>query len=630
MDSIFSPYAWLIMLFPLLTFITLLAAGKQLNKLSPLIGMLSAVFSFLLAIGLFGERMIREIPDYTWAGYDWVKLGEVSLRFGFEINPLNIFMVLIVSLVSLAVHLYSAGYMKDESRIAVYYSYLSLFSFSMFGLVLSGNLLQLFIFWELVGVSSFLLIGFWYSKPEVKAAAKKAFIITRIGDVALFIAIWLLFWQMPGHDLGFTTLHNAFQMNLISPEMATWAALLIFIGAMGKSAQFPLHTWLPDAMVGPTPISALIHAATMVAAGVYLVARTYDVFLAAPIALDVVMVVGGITALIAAAMASVEHDLKRVLAFSTVSQLGFMMLALGIGTWAAYAAGIFHLYTHAFFKALLFLAAGSVIYILKEQNIFAIHQAGRPTKLTKYVFAAGALALAGIFPFSGFWSKEAILMEMWNGHNLLFWFSLILTSITAFYMTRLFLLIFLRRSNEKRDTIKLPWTMKAPMIGLAVLSLVAGFIHTPSAPWLGSWLIGDLVSDSVDLTVMILSNLAAILGILIGYVLYGRKNAVHKYETYSASMLHRTIYHQFYLDELYYSMLIRPLRQLGNVLRWVEHLIVDGAVRGTAALLLWIGRSASRMQHGYLQGYGLQYLIGFLLFAVILFIFMGRSFFHVG
>ncbi|MGO4273180.1 NADH-quinone oxidoreductase subunit L, partial [Paenibacillus sp. TAF58] len=367
MVSDYSQYAWLIPLFPLLAFLALTAMGRQLKDLGIYISIFAMLASFIVALLIFVERIGGKVEDYTWNKLHWLQVGDFTLNMGFEVNNLNALMLVIVTLVSLLVNIYSKGYMKGDERIHVFFGYIALFSFSMLGLVISENMLELYIFWELVGVCSFLLVGFWYFKPEAKAAAKKAFIVTRIGDVGLFIAILLLFWYMPGHALDFTSIHNAFTTGKIDPTIITWIAILIFIGAMGKSGQFPLHTWLPDAMEGPTPISALIHAATMVAAGVYLVARTFDIFHASPDALLVVAYVGGFTAIFAATIGIAQNDIKRILAYSTVSQLGYMMMALGIGV--SYTSGMFHLFTHAFFKALLFLGAGSVIHAVHTQDI---------------------------------------------------------------------------------------------------------------------------------------------------------------------------------------------------------------------------------------------------------------------
>lgn len=443
METVYLQYAWLIPLFPLIAFIVILAVGKQSKGLSVGVSIFGTLASFVMAALVAYERLGTGIEDYVWRDFGWLNIADLSISMGFEVNNLNALMLVVVTFVSLLVNIYSRGYMADDDRISTFYGYISLFTFSMLGLVLSENLLQLYIFWELVGVCSFLLIGFWYFKPEAKAAAKKAFIVTRIGDLGLFIGILLLFWQMPGHSLSFDAISNAINQDQLSSGIVTAIAILIFVGAVGKSGQFPLHTWLPDAMEGPTPISALIHAATMVAAGVYLVARTFDLFAYSDAALTVVAYTGAFTALFAATIAIAQNDIKRVLAYSTVSQLGYMMMAMGIGTELGMAAGMFHLFTHAFFKALLFLGAGSVIHAVHKQNIQEMGGIGRKMKITMWTFACGTLALSGIVPFSGFWSKDAILSAaLEEGHVTLFVIGIIGAFLTAFYMARLFFLVF--------------------------------------------------------------------------------------------------------------------------------------------------------------------------------------------
>ena len=353
--------AWIVPLFPLLSFLVLILFGRRFKESSFKIAIFLTLLSTIFSILVLFERFTA--PTYKSEAL-WLAIGEVQLTVGFEVNQLNALMLVIVSLVSFLVHTYSAGYMKGDDRFSVYYAYLGLFTFAMLGLVLSPNLLQTYIFWELVGVGSFLLIGFYFYKEEAKQAAKKAFIMTRIGDVGLLIGMILLFWQVGSFE--YDEIFQAVSDGVLSQGMITLTAILIFIGAVGKSGQFPLHTWLPDAMEGPTPVSALIHAATMVAAGVYLVATVFPLFEASEAALMTVAIVGAITAIFAATIALVQTDIKRVLAYSTISQLGYMMLALGT---AGYVAGVFHLTTHAFFKALLFLAAGSVIHAVHTQDI---------------------------------------------------------------------------------------------------------------------------------------------------------------------------------------------------------------------------------------------------------------------
>jgi NADH-quinone oxidoreductase subunit L len=627
MISAYSQYAWLIPLFPLLSFLILTAVGRQLKDAGAYISIVAIFASFVVSLMILIERLGGNIEDYTWNKLQWIKLGTGSLTMGFEITNLNALMLVIVTLVSLLVNIYSKGYMHGDERINVFYAYIALFTFSMLGLVISENLVELYIFWELVGVCSFLLVGFWYFKPEARAAAKKAFIVTRIGDVGLLIAILLLFWAMPNHAMDFTSIHNAFTSGKISGDVATWIAILIFVGAAGKSGQFPLHTWLPDAMEGPTPISALIHAATMVAAGVYLVARTFDIFQASPTALTVVACIGGFTAIFAATIGTAQNDIKRILAYSTVSQLGYMMMALGIGTSVAYTAGIFHLFTHAFFKALLFLGAGSVIHAVHTQDIHEMGGVGSKMKITAWTFGIGALALSGIPPLSGFWSKDAILTEAYNHNMLLFWVGLIAAFFTAFYMSRLFFLVFFGKPRHQAHVHESPLSMTLPLLVLAVLAIVAGFVFTPFSPWLGTWLTGHAEEEHANVVVMVLSTLAGLLGIGLGYLVYLKRSIPSDAISSRAPWLYRLLNRKYYIDEIYQAIAVKPLQVLGAVLHVFDVYVVDGLVRLTSLSVVGIGRLGSRLQNGQVQTYGLATLLGLLILILAI---AGRRFINAG
>ncbi len=477
-------YAWLIPVFPLVTFLVLLLSGGRLRERGAFIGIICTLASFVLSLLVLMERFKE--PTYN-ISIDWLSFGGTQLSAGFEINQLNALMLVVVSLVSLLVQIYSKGYMKDEVRFSIFYAYLGFFTFAMLGLVMAPNLLQLYIFWELVGVGSFLLIGFYFYKLEAKAAAKKAFIMTRIGDVGLLIGIILLFWETGSFEYG--EIFQAVQSGMISSEKLTLIAILIFIGAVGKSGQFPLHTWLPDAMEGPTPVSALIHAATMVAAGVYLVAAMFPLFMASFAAMQVVAITGGITAIFAASIAIVQKDVKRVLAYSTISQLGFMMLALGT---SGYVAGVFHLMTHAFFKALLFLAAGSVIHAIHTQDMEKMGGLWGKLNWTGPLFLTGTLAISGFPLLSGFFSKDEILMAAWeNGSYILFGLAVVTSFLTAFYMFRLFFMMFAGDSRSQVKQVKeSPSIMLIPMLALALLAVIGGYIQTPwFGTFLGEWLV---------------------------------------------------------------------------------------------------------------------------------------------
>ncbi|MGI2296683.1 NADH-quinone oxidoreductase subunit L [Paenibacillus sp. GXUN7292] len=618
MTETYSQSAWLIPLFPLVAFLALMALGKNNRAAGVLVGTTASLLSFLLSLLVLVERLKPNATEYSY-DISWLSVGQYSLRIGFEVTNFIAMMLVMVSLVSLLVHIYSAAYMKRDERITVFYSYLSLFVFAMLGLVLSDNLLTLYIFWEIVGVSSFLLIGFWFARPAAKAAAKKAFIVTRVGDVGLLLAILLLFWYMPDHSLSFTMLQSVFegQTGTITTSVATAAALLIFLGAIGKSGQFPLHIWLPDAMEGPTPISALIHAATMVAAGVFLVARTFDIFEASAIAMQTVAYVGGFTMLFAAAVALGQKDLKRILAYSTISQLGLMMMALGLG---ALTSGVFHLLTHAFFKALLFLGAGCIIQYAGTGNIFEMGGLGRKMRLTAWAFAAGALALSGIPPFSGFWSKDAIMAEAWQREPLLFFAGIIAAMLTALYMTRLFVMVFMGEEAaglRHDDPAKPSGAMTIPLVVLAAITLAIGFVETPWKGWLGEWLsLGDSAAahggGAFPYIAFLSSILAGLAGIYLGIKMYGGK------KTAPTSPFGRVLENGLYINEFYQYVIVKPYRGVGNALLLFDKGIIGGIVQLFGSFAHAAARWISALQRGQVQAYVLTGLIGAIIIAVIM------------
>jgi NADH-quinone oxidoreductase subunit L len=615
MDTVFTQSAWVIPMFPLLAFLLLIAFGRKPRFVGPFLGITATFASLVVSVLIAAERWSSEANDYSHQ-INWIHTASLHLTFGFEVNNINALMLLIVSLVSFLVNLYSLGYMENDERINVYYAYVALFTFSMLGLVISENLLQLYIFWELVGVSSFLLIGFWYDKPAAKAAAKKAFIVTRIGDVGLLAAILLLYWNMPGHALDFTSIHNVFSSPepVLSAGLTTAVALLILLGAAGKSGQLPLHTWLPDAMEGPTPISALIHAATMVAAGVYLIARTFDIFAASETAMTATAVVGALTALFAATVALVQSDMKRVLAYSTISQLGYMVLALGVG---AAGAAMFHLFTHAFFKALLFLAAGSVIHRIHRQNIREMGGLAGSMRWTAGMFAAGALALAGVPPFSGFWSKDAILAAAYDHNVLLFIAGLATAFLTALYMTRLFVLVFMGKPG-KIKAAESPGSMIVPMIPLAVLSVVAGFVETPLSGGFGNWLGFGSDPGHGGLIVPILSAIAAIAGIALGWHIYVNQPSIPAKTANRWPGLYTLLEQKYYFDQMYDLGIVQPLRKFGLMLQKFDQVIVGGTVRRIAGAAFAAGRLNLKWLNGQIQTYGLITLLGCVVLAVAL------------
>jgi NADH-quinone oxidoreductase subunit L len=609
--------AWLIPLFPLLSFLILLLFGKRLKEASTYVGILLTLASLVYSVLVLFERFTS--PTYT-TKFDWLTIGDIHITAGFEVNQLNALMLVIVSLVSFLVHTYSKGYMHGDERISVFYAYLGLFTFAMLGLVISPNLLQTYIFWELVGVGSFLLIGFYFYKEEAKAAAKKAFIMTRIGDVGLLIGMILLFWQTKTFE--YSEIFAAVANGSVSTSMITLTAILIFVGAMGKSGQFPLHTWLPDAMEGPTPVSALIHAATMVAAGVYLVAALFPLFLASTTALMVVAVVGGFTAIFAASIGLVQTDIKRVLAYSTVSQLGYMMLALGS---AGYVAGVFHLMTHAFFKALLFLAAGSVIHAVHTQNIEEMGGLWKKLKLTGPLFLIGTLAISGVPLLSGFFSKDEILAAAWEGgHPILFVLAVIAAFFTAFYMFRLFFMVFTgeARGNQK-NVHESPKVMTYPMILLGVLAIVAGYFNSPwFGTFLGDWLVDgneQLASHHAEgpVWIMIVATLVSLAGIYLAWLIYGKRSVSRNWLSGAGDTLHTILLNKYYVDEFYKMTVVAIVTGISYFLRFIDTFLVEGIVKGVTGIVQGLGAAGSRLQNGQVQTYGAVAFIGLALLTVI-------------
>ncbi|PYZ92511.1 NADH-quinone oxidoreductase subunit L [Salipaludibacillus keqinensis] len=658
--------AWLIPVFPLIAFLILLFFGRFLKEKAAYVGIAGLGLSFIVSVMVLFERIGGETYTYV---IEWITFGESTITMGYEVTPLNAMMLIVVTLVSLVVHIFSREYMHDDKRIHVFYSYLGLFSFSMLGLVLAPNVLQLFIFWELVGLCSFLLVGFWYFKPEAAAAAKKAFLTTRIGDVGLLLGLVILFNQTGSFDYG--EIFAAVENGLINDTLLTAIALLIFMGAVGKSAQFPLHVWLPDAMEGPTPVSALIHAATMVAAGVYLVGVMYPLFLASPTAMTVVAYTGAITAFFAATMALVMTDIKRVLAYSTISQLGFMILALGT---AGYVAGLFHLMTHAFFKALLFLGAGSVIYAVHHrQDIRDMGGLWGKMKITAVTFLIGSLAIAGVFPLAGFWSKEEILASaLLNGDGFLFAIALVTAFMTAFYMFRLFFKTFTgeyrggdhddphandpgveaqgaasvaEADNPRDDSVdqdRVPPAedhghhdapkensgfMTFPLIVLASLAVVAGFVN---APFLGHQLEGFLIQGlnvgaqpHGELWLAFLSLAVAGGGIALAWAMYYKGAIAEDFFASKAPGVHKLLINKYYLDEVYVAVFVRPTVAIGRFFWEMDKSIVDGIVNLIGRSTRGTGRSFSRGHNGQLQTYGLVSILGGLVVIALAFVIRG-------
>ena len=619
--------------------------------------------SFLLACFALAGALARPAAHQIF-NFDWFDLGSGALRLGFLLDPLTAFMGVMVTFVSLLIFIFSTGYMKADANYKQFFCFLSLFAAAMLGLLVANSLLLLFVCWELVGLASYLLIGFWFHKPSAAAAAKKAFITTRIGDLGFLLGLlWLqdaqgtlLFYD---HGAGFLEPAALAHLSALLPcglAVSTALGLLIFCGAVGKSGQFPLHVWLPDAMEGPTPVSALIHAATMVAAGVFLIARVYPLMTAdqalanVPVhALTVVAFIGAFTALLGALIAVGQNDIKRILAFSTVSQLGYMMLALGVGSWVA---AIFHLLTHAFFKALLFLGAGSVIHAAHhEQDIRRLGGLRGPMKITFVTFALGMMALAGVpFLFSGFWSKEAILHAAhgWEASPLPFYAGLAAVVLTAFYMTRLVAEVFFGRprSDEAGHAHENSPAMTFPLIILAACSILFSFLAWPS-PWLQHQLDPSAHAEPGDLSLMMLSIVLVALGLGTGWALYGRRPRAQagspdplaaRAPGLIAVLANRLGFDEFYaatfgrlnaalatladvLDRFVWGGAVSFLAGLGKftglVSRETDERTLNGGFDATSGQLRGAGQAYSQAQTGETHGYLRTLALGFVLLLII-------------
>jgi NADH-quinone oxidoreductase subunit L len=589
--------------------------------------------SGLLALGsiLLGLGCTVAMATHSFAGEKiaphevvWLDVGGVTLKFGVVVDALSVLMALVVTGVGSCIFLYSTGYMHGEEGYSRYFACLSLFAFSMLGIVFSTNFVQTFIFWELVGVSSYSLIGYYFAKPSAVEASKKAFLTNRIGDFGMTCGILLLFFTLAkdgvAQSFSFHELAPLFHSGKIDPHGGTMtlAAFLIFTGAMAKSAQVPLHVWLPDAMEGPTPVSALMHAATMVAAGVYLVARTYFLFFSYHDALHVIAWIGGITALLAACMAFVQHDIKKVLAYSTLSQLGYMTMSLGL---FGPSAAMFHLTTHAFFKALLFLGAGSVIHgCHHEQDMRHMGGLWKKMPVTAWTFVIGSAALAGIFPLAGFWSKDAILTTAIEHNPALFGIGLVVAFMTACYMGRAFLLTFTGEYRGHAHPHESPAVMTIPLVILAALAVVAGFFSLPEGfpgvhhpgkiehllvggPGTPSWF-PNMPPEHFNWGVAAGGTAAALIGIFVAWQFYGsRKWSIAAFAA-SIKPVHKIVENKFYFDEAY-LWLVRVVQQnFADACAWFEKsILVQTVVDGISDVTKWFGRMVQHLLDGHLHRY---------------------------
>ena len=643
---------WLIFFLPLGSFLAIAFVIRPFfNHYSKLAGELTVLtvgVGLVLSIWALGSVVASDDPTNfaPWAaGHLWLEVGNLVMTVGILMDPLTAIMLVVVTGVSLVIQVYSVGYMKGDPGYARYFAYMSLFTASMVGLVLASNIIQLYVFWELVGLCSYLLIGFWYNRPAAAAAAKKAFLVTRLGDFGFLLGILYLVFNGDSfaaadlNPLAIPDVYKAVAMGgVLSSGVVTWLAVGIFAGAVGKSGQFPLHTWLPDAMEGPTPVSALIHAATMVAAGVFLVARFFPLFEASSVAMDTVAIIGGVTAIFAASMALVMYDIKRVLAYSTISQLGYMMLALGVG---AYGAAIFHLFTHAFFKALLFLGAGSVNHATGTFDMRYMGGLRRVMPWTYATFLIGGLSLSGIFPLAGFWSKDEILAHAWGSSGLVsqlvFWLALVAVFMTAFYMFRALFMTFegeFRGGSEAEPVAgtndggvhlaESPPVMVWPLLVLGAASLLAGFLMNPTVGlgvipihWLTHFLSEGPVRlevKSFNLGVAAISTLVALTGIAFAYAMYGLRRVSAERAGELLWPAHVLLSRKYYFDEFYEGYLITRLFYggLARFLDWTDKSIVDGVVRLIDRFGRNVGRAMAQVQTGQLQGYGIAISVGIL------------------
>lgn len=608
--------AWIVPILPLASFLIIAFAGQKIRGQGDKVGIAALLGAFVLSLFIFSDVVGGARAT---GGFVWAALGDLSVRLGLQLDPLSATMLLVVTFISLLVHIYSQGYMAGDARYKRYYAILSLFTASMLGLVLSDNLLGLFIFWELIGLCSYLLIGHWYEQDGVPQAAMKAFLTTRVGDIAMLIGIMLIFFETRTFHFG--EIAVAVQDGTISGAVLGAAALLIFGGAVGKSAQFPLHTWLPDAMAGPTPVSALIHAATLVAAGVYLIARGYALFAPAETAMVVVAWVGAFTAIFAASIALVASDIKKVLAYSTVSQLGFMVAALGVG---GYTAGFFHLVTHAVFKALLFLASGSVIHGANTQDMTQMGGLRQKMPVTFWTWLIGAAALAGIYPLAGFWSKDEILLTMHEVNATgIFWVLIAASVMTAFYIARATFLTFFGKPRDQKlfaEAHESPRVMTVPLMILAAVAVVIGFANSPyTGYWFAEFVyFGSPHVPASSTFVITLATLTWIVGIGYAFLRYREGLPASERADAPVSGFRRVLHDKYYIDEVYDAVFVRGTVATSRATGEFDKEIVDGVVNGIAALFAAGSRIFRRLQSGLVQSYALTVFLAVVFGLVIL------------
>jgi len=631
------PAPWIILFAPLTAAVLITLFGLKRPKLSAGVALSGILLSLALTAFMFWFNVIETHGGFmglSGGGDAWIQAPGLLVQFGFIIDPLSLLMLLIVTGVGSCVFLYSISYMKGDTSYARYFASLSLFAFSMIGIVLSNNFLMLFVFWELVAVSSYLLIGFWFEKPSAADAGNKAFIVNRLADFGFLLGI-LFVWMLSGaagaeRTFNFSELSARLPEYLkngtITPAAMTIASLLVFCGVVGKSAQFPLYIWLPDAMEGPTPVSALIHAATMVAAGVYLMTRSFFLVSGSPEALAVMANIGAATALLAGMLAVVQNDIKKILAYSTVSQLGYMVVALGLGS---STIAMYHLSTHAFFKALLFLGAGAMIHALHTQDIWEMGGLFKKMPVTAFTFIIGTAALCGIPPLSGFFSKDEILHLALEHNKFIFGVMLFTAALTAFYMSRALWIAVLgpdRGHGHKKhghghdshgDAHDAPFVMKLPLIILAILSVIGGFLGIPTL------LSGEHGHEPLNMTVAAISVGAALVGIILGTVFYAKKSLKSDPLKESLGAFYQFVVKKYYLDEFFVWLAGLFQNALARVFFWFDtNVVIQKGVNGTASITAGFGSFLRRAQTGVVQSYAMVFAIGIV--SIIYFLLMGN------
>ena len=642
MDVTFN-YSILILALPLVMFLILGLGGKFMKPVvAGTLGTLSlsvmAILSYTTAYQyFFGVGKVDGIYQGVYVfNESWLKFTDtLQIKMGMFLDPISVMMLVVITTVSLMVHIYSLGYMKGEKGFQRYYAFLSLFSFSMLGLVVATNIFQMYVFWELVGVSSFLLISFYYMKPSAVAASKKAFIVTRFADFFFLIGILLISYFSKSFDFsvingpGAAFIGTMQGMSFLGMSVMAWAMLLIFMGGVGKSAMMPFHIWLPDAMEGPTPASALIHAATMVVAGVFLVARLFPVYyFGAPEILEVISWVGAITAIFAAIVACTQTDIKRVLAFSTISQIAFMITALGVSKYeghggVGYMGSMFHLFTHAFFKALLFLGAGSVIHAVHSNEMKDMGGLSKFMPITRWTFLIACLAIAGIFPLAGFWSKDEILVAAYENNKAIYFILSAAATLTAFYMFRLYFRIFHHESADRYSKDHLPhespMNMSVPLIVLAVFSALAGLVFSGFGLPFASLVSADGAGFEmhVDMLVAGVSTLLSVAAICFAYVMYAKKNDMPDKITSMFGSFYTWAHNKFYFDEIWLFMTRKVIFNcISRPVAWFDKKFVDGFMDSLASVTQTVSEQIKGFQSGRIQQYAGAYLLGALILVV--------------